>query len=197
MTSGEPPIELGDHASPSSSASAANLTPNHPARYSRQWGIPGPPGSVVVNTPVVAPPFAAPPPAAPQLPDPKALRMVSQRPDETQIATATPSATDSGDAVQARDGPQPPAKPATKGASEAAGVAQPPTHKLDLPTKLSRKPSARIVLAKTETAAPGPEADKAPEDARSSRKRPRRCPWCLRRSRFSVCLMPLAILLAR
>ena len=124
---------------------------------------PGPPGSVVVNTPVVAPPFAAPPPAAPQLPDPKALRTVSQRPDETQIATATPSATDLGDAVQARDGPQPPAKPATKGASEAAGVAQPPTHKLDLPTKLSRKPSARIVVAKTETAAPGPEADKAPE----------------------------------
>ena len=164
VTSEEPPIELGDHASPSSSASAANLTSTSPGEVQSTVGAsPGPPGSVVVNTPVVAPPFAAPPPAAPQLPDPKALRTVSQRPDETQIATATPSATDSGDAVQARDGPQPPAKPATKGASEAAGVAQPPTHKLDLPTKLSRKPSARIVVAKTETAAPGPEADKAPE----------------------------------
>jgi SPOR domain len=31
-----------------------------------------------------------------------------------------------------------------------------------LPTKLSTKPSARIVVAKTETAAPGLEADKAP-----------------------------------
>ena len=164
VTSEESPIELGDHASLGNAPPAANLTPTSPGEVQSTVGAsPGPPGSVVVNTPVVAPPFAAPPPAAPQFHDPKALRTVSQRPDETQIATATPSATDSGDAVQARDGPQPPAKPATKGASEAAGVAQPPTHKLDLPTKLSRKPSARIVVAKTETAAPGPEADKAPE----------------------------------
>jgi sporulation related protein len=164
VTSEEPPIELGDHASLGNAPPAANLTPTLAgAAQSTAGASSGPPVSVVVNTPVVAPPFAAPPPAAPQLSDPKGLRTVSQRPDGTQIATATPSATDSGEAVQASDGPQPPAKPATKGASETAGVAQPPTHKLDLPTKLSRKPSARPVVAKTETAAPGPEADKAPE----------------------------------
>ena len=116
-----------------------------------------------VHTPVVAAPFAAPPPAASQWPDPKSLRTVSLRPGATQIATTTPSAADSGEAVHASDGPQPLAKLATKGASEAAGVAQPSTHKLDLPTKLSGKPSARPVVAKTETAALGPEADKGPE----------------------------------
>jgi SPOR domain len=164
VTSEEPPIELGDHASLGNAPPAANLTPTSAgAAQSTAGASSGPPVSVVVNTPAVASPFAAPPPAAPQLPDPKAPRTVSQRPEGTQIATATPSATDSGEAVQASEGPQPPAKPATKGASEAAGVAQPSTHKLDLPTKLSRKPSARIVVAKTETAAPGPEADKAPE----------------------------------
>jgi hypothetical protein len=164
VTSEEPPIELGDHAPLGNAPPAANLTPTSAgAAQSTAGASSGPPVSVVVNTPVVAPPFAAHPPAAPQLPDPKALRTVSQRPDGTQIATATPSATDSGKAVQASDGPQQPAKPATKGESEAAGVAQPPTHKLDLPTKLSRKPSARIVVAKAETAAPGPQSDKAPE----------------------------------
>ena len=163
VTSEEPPIERGDRASLGNASPAANLTPTSAgAAQSTVGASPGPPVSVVVNTPVVAPPFAAPPPAAPQFHDPKALRRVSPGPDRTQIATATPSAADSGETVRASDGPQPPAKPATKGASEAAGVAQPSTNKLDLPTKLSTKPSARIVVAKTETAAPGPEADKAP-----------------------------------
>ena len=162
VNSEEPPIELGDHASLGSAPPAANLTPTSAgAAQSTAGASSGPPVSVV-NTPVVAPPFAASPAAAPQLPDPKALRTVSLRPNGTQIATATPSATDSSEAVRASDGPQPSAKPPTKGASEAPGVARPSTHKLDLPTKLSTKPSARIVVAKTETAAPGPEADKAP-----------------------------------
>jgi SPOR domain len=160
VTSEEPPIEHGDRASLGNAPPAANLTPTAGAAQSTVGASPGSPVSVVVNTPVVAPPFAAPPPAAHQLPDPLALRRVSPRPDRTQIATTTPS--DSGETVRASDGPQPPAKPATNGASEAAGVAQPPTKKLDLPKKLSTRPSARIVVAKTETAAPGPEADKVP-----------------------------------
>jgi hypothetical protein len=158
----EEPTERGDRASLGNAPPAANLTPTAGAAQSTVGASTGPPVSVVVNTPVVAPPFAAPPPAAHQLPDPMALRRVSPRPDRTQIATATPSAADSGETVRASDGPLPPAKPATNGASEAAGVAQPPTKKLDLPTKLSTKPSARIVVAKTETAAPSPDADKAP-----------------------------------
>ena len=163
VTSEEPPIERGDHALLGNAPPAANLTPTSAgAAQSTVGASTGPPVSVVVNTPVVAPPFAAPPPAAHQLPDPKALRRVSPWPDRTQIATAPPSAADSGETVRASDGPQPPAKPATNGASEAAGVVQPPTKKLDLPTKLSTRPSARIAVAKTETAAPGPEADKAP-----------------------------------
>jgi hypothetical protein len=158
----EEPTERGDRASLSNAPPAANLTPTAGAAQSIVGASPGPQVSVVANTPVVAPPFAAPPPAAHQLPDPMALRRVSPRPDWTQIATATPSAADSGETVRAIDGPLPPAKPATNGASEAAGVAQPPTKKLDLPTKLSTKPSARIVVAKTETAEPGPEANKVP-----------------------------------
>ena len=162
VNSEEPSIELGDQASLGNAPPAANLTATSAgAAQSTAGASSGPPVSVV-NTPVVAPPFAASPAAAPQLPDPKALRTVSLWPNGTRIATPTPSATGSGEAVQASDGPQPPAKPATKGASETPGVAQPSTHKLDLPTKLSTKPSARIVVAKTETAAPGPEADKTP-----------------------------------
>jgi hypothetical protein len=123
VTSKEPPIELGDHASLGNAPPEANLTPTSagaaPSTASRSSG---PPVSVV-NTPVVAPPFASSAAAAPQLPDSKALRTVSLRPNGTQqIATVTPSATDSGEAVQASDGLQPPAKPATKGASEAPGV---------------------------------------------------------------------------
>jgi SPOR domain len=163
VNSKEPPIELGDHASLGNAPPAANLTPTSAgAAQSTAGASSGQPVSVV-NTPVVAPPFAASPARTPQLPDPKALRTVSPRPNGTQqIATATASGTNSDEAVQASDGPQPPAKPATKGAGEAPGVVQPSTHKLDLPTKLSTKPSARIVVAKTETPAPGPEADKAP-----------------------------------
>ncbi len=160
----EQQIELGDHAAIGNAAPSANLAPTSAgaaqpiARVSS-----GPRVAVAVNTPVEAAPFVAPPPAAPQYPDPKAVRTVSLQPDGAQFATATPSATDSGETVHANDAPQGPAKTAPKGASEAAGVARPSTHKLDLPTKLSRKPSARIVVAKTETAALGPEAEKAPE----------------------------------
>jgi hypothetical protein len=164
VISEEPPIELGDHASLGNAPASANLGPTSAgAAQSTAGASSGSPVMVAVNTPVVGAPFVAPPPAAPQFPDSKTLRTVSVRPGGTQIATTTPSATGSGEALHASDGPQPPAKPATKGVSEVALVAQPSTHKLNLPTKLSGKPSARLVVAKTETAAPGAEADKAPE----------------------------------
>ena len=105
-----------------------------------------------VNTPVVAALIA---PRASQFPDPKPVRAVSLRPDGTPIATATPSATDSRKAAQASDAPKPPARLAPKAARETAGTAQPSTPKLDLPTKLSAKSSARVVVAKTDTTALG------------------------------------------
>ena len=158
------PIELGDLAALGNVPPPANLAPTSAGAGQPTAGLSsGPSVAVAVNAPVVAAPFAAPPPGAPQFPDPKTLQTVSLRPDGTQIATATPSARDSGEAVHANDGPQGPAETDPKGASEAAGVAQPSTHKVDLPTKLSRKPTARIVVAKAETAAPGPEAEMAPE----------------------------------
>ena len=58
-------------------------------------------------------------------------------------------------AAQASDAPKPPASPAPKAARETAGTAQPSTPKLDLPTKLSAKSSARVVVAKTDTTALG------------------------------------------
>ena len=109
-----------------------------------------------VNTPVVAALIA---PMASQFPDPKPVRAVSLRPDGTPIATATPSATDSRKAAQASDAPKPPARPAPKAARETAGTAQPSTPKLDLPTKLSAKSSARVVVAKTDTTALGATAE--------------------------------------
>ena len=105
-----------------------------------------------VNTPVVTALIA---PMASQFPDPKPVRIVSLRPDGTPIATATPSATDSRKAAQASDAPKPSARPAPKVARETAGTAQPSTPKLDLPTKLSAKSSARVVVAKTDTTALG------------------------------------------
>ena len=46
-----------------------------------------------------------------------------------------------------------------RGPSDAAGTAQPSTPKLDLPTKLSGKSSARVAVAKTDTTAPAPAAE--------------------------------------
>jgi hypothetical protein len=158
VSSEEPPIEFGDHASPAKAPPSANLAPTPP-------GAAQPIAAAFSEPPVaaaaVAAPFVAPPPAAPQSPETKALPKVSVRPDGTPIATATPSATDSGEAAHASGGPLRGAKPAPKGSNDAAGVAQPSTHKLDSPTKLFGKPSARIVVAKTEAAAPGLEVEKA------------------------------------
>jgi hypothetical protein len=161
VTPEESPIQLDDRAPFGNTPPAANLTPIlDGAAQSTAGASSGPPASMVAKTP--APPFAARPPTAPQMPDSKVLRRVSPRPDRTQFATATPSAADSGERGRQSDGPQPPAKPATKGASETVGAVQPSANRLDLPTKLSTRPSARIVVAKTETVAPSPEADKAP-----------------------------------
>jgi len=107
-----------------------------------------------VNPLVVAAPIVAPPPAASQVPDSSLVRAASPPPDATPTATASPSATDSAEAADASDAPQRPAKPVPRTGSETAAVAQPPTPKPDSPTKPSRRPSARLVVAKADATAP-------------------------------------------
>jgi SPOR domain len=156
----EQPIEPGDHASPADAPSSASLAPTSAGAGQPTVGASsGAPAAVAVNPPAATARAPAPPP------DPKPLPTASAQPDGTQIATATPAAADPGEAAHPSGGPQRPAKTAPNSASEAAQVAQPSTHKLDSPTKLSRKPSARILVAKTETVAPGPEAGNGAEAA--------------------------------
>ncbi len=106
-------------------------------------------------------------------------RQYSLRPDGTPIAAPLPA---SPDAVVTPTQSAPPtqsAKPAPK-ANDAAGAAQPSTPKLDLPTKLSGKSSARVVVAKTDTTAPDAGAQTPGEPAQAgsppSPKRRRRSP---------------------
>jgi cell division septation protein DedD len=65
--------------------------------------------------------------------------------------------------------------------SEATGVAQPSTPKIELPTKLSPKSSARVAVGKTDTTAPeaaaqtpgGPTQDGAPAKPEKAAKKPK------------------------
>jgi hypothetical protein len=98
-----------------------------------------------------------------EFPDPKPVRTVSLRPDGTPLGALNPQVQNSGDAAPAVASPTktvvapPPAAafaPAAKTMSGAAAAAEPSTPKLELPTKLSPKSSARIAVAKTDTTAP-------------------------------------------
>jgi hypothetical protein len=131
----------------------------------------GKPPAAPVNTSAVAAPIAAPQPVASQSLEPKPAPTVSLPPDSTQIATSTPSTADSGVAARSTDAPLPPVRPAPKPAIEAAGVAHRPTSKLDLPTKLSSKSDARVVVAKAEaTGAKAPPERSEPPQREASVK---------------------------
>jgi hypothetical protein len=119
------------------------------------------PVTASVNTPAVAPPIAAPQAMAPQPPEPKPVATVSLPLGSTQIAAPTPSTADSGVAAPPTNAPLPPVRPALKPANEAAGIARRPTSKLDLPTKLSGKSDARVVVAKAEATGPGAAAERS------------------------------------
>ncbi len=140
-----------------------------PVDLNAQTATPAPaaasPGGPVVrgtvDTPVVvATPTTAPTPASP-FPEPKPVRTISLRPDGTPIQATVgggPAASQAptSQPVQAPQQPQP--KPASKTPADAAN-AQPSTPKIDLPTKLPGKSSARVVVAKTDTTAPGGAAE--------------------------------------
>jgi hypothetical protein len=108
-----------------------------------------------VDTPVVvAPP--QPSPAASPFPEPKPVRTMSLRPDGTPIpASAADAEASQTQPAQPSQPATPPPKTAAKPLADAAN-AQASTPKIELPTKLSPpKSSARVVVAKTDTTAPG------------------------------------------
>ena len=113
------------------------------------------------------------------------MRTISLRPDGTPIgAPSLPdqSASDAKVAAAPVDQPSKPAEapiePAPKTTDEATAVAQPSTPKLDLPTKLSPKSSARVVVGKTDTTAPAqtaqtPTQEAAPAKPEKTAKKPK------------------------
>src|SRR5208337_676798 len=114
-----------------------------------------------VDTPVVVRMPAPPSPPPSQFPDPRPVRTVSLRPDGTPIPSPALASADASEAAasSAVEAPKPPVKPAPKAATAAAAAAQPSTPRLDLPTKLSGKFSARVAVAKTDTTAPSSIAE--------------------------------------
>jgi SPOR domain len=145
VASEEQPVDLTALAS---TAAASAPVPATLADASGGTAVKG-----TVDTPVVvgAP---APPPARSQFPDPKPVRTVSLRPDGTPIPSTVLASADASGVTPVVEAAKPPAKPAQK-ATNAAAVAQPSTPRLELPTKLSAKSSARVAVAKTDTTAPG------------------------------------------
>jgi hypothetical protein len=115
------------------------------------------PVAPAADTPVVAPAEAS-ATVAPLFPEATPVRTVSVRPDGTLISVdSTPAPSPPAPAPQAatRDIGSSPSQTGAAATGEAA------TPKLDLPTKLSPKSSARVV-AKTDTTAPAAATDTTP-----------------------------------
>ena len=147
------PIDLNAGVSLNNPPPSADLGPIAPAATQPTADASaGKPLAEPVNTPTAAAPIAASPPTASAALDSKPVPVptVPLSPDQTQIAAPTPSATSSGVAAHASDAPLPPVRPAPKAAIEAAGVAERSTAKLELPTKLSSKSAAHVVIAKAD-----------------------------------------------
>ncbi len=145
VSSEEQPVDLSAQGSLGNPSEAAANPPPAADQTKPSVGANGTPLAATVNTPLVAPPPAAPPPMTSEFPNPKPVRTVSLRPDGTPIAASTaPDATGGDAAPAAAVPPQPLSKLGAKTTSDTAGVAQASTPKLDLPTKLSSKSSARV-----------------------------------------------------
>jgi len=156
ISSEEQPVDLSAEAS-IGNPPAAQADPPAAADLvkSPAGGLTVTPVAATVNTPLVPLPAAAPPPPmTSEFPNPKPVRTVSLRPDGTPIAAPNPLDQNGVAAIPAVTPVQSPGKLAPKVATDAAGVAQPSTPKLELPAKLSPKSSARVVVAKTDTTAP-------------------------------------------
>ena len=171
----EQPVDLSAQASLSNPPSAAATPPaaaTNPPAAADQAKPPGGSDPTALaasgNTPLVAPPGAPTPSMPSEFPTPKPVRTVSLRPDGTPIAV-NPSDQATSDAKPAAAPPQEaPSQPAPQASSEATGAAEPSTPKLDLPTKLSPKSAARVVVGKTDTTAPAPNAETPSETAQNA-----------------------------
>ncbi len=135
---------------------AQTAQPPSPAPSAAANPAGGPVVRGMVDTPVVVmTPAPSPAPASP-FPEPKPVRTISLRPDGTPIPASA-----AGAAAPETPPSQPvqePPKPAAKATPDPAH-AEASTPKIDLPTKLSAKSSARVVVAKTDTTAPSGAAE--------------------------------------
>ncbi len=155
----EQPVDLSAQES-LANPPAAPANPSAPADQAKPPGGSDPTALAATgNTPLVAPPGASTPSMPSEFPAPKPVRTVSLRPDGTPIAV-NPSDQATSDAKSAAPPPQEaPTPPAPQASSETTGAAEPSTPKLDLPTKLSPKSAARVVVGKTDTTAPAANAE--------------------------------------
>jgi hypothetical protein len=182
VNSEEQPVDLNaqasvDNPSPANSAAPAGATDATAL-------------AATINTPLVAPGPGGPPKGmAPDFPAPKPVRTISLRPDGTPIAAAAlpdqPASNANAAAAPVEQSSKPaeaPSAPAPKTTSEATGVAQSSTPKIELPTKLSPpKSAARVAVGKTDTTAPeataqtpaGPTQDGAPVKPEKAAKKPK------------------------
>ena len=181
VNSEEQPVDLNAQASVNSPPSANSPAP---AGATDATAL-----AATINTPLVAPAPAGPPNGmTPDFPAPKPVRTISLRPDGTPIAMSSPldqPASGANAAPAPAEQPSKPAEapsaPAPKATSEATGVAQPSTPKIELPTKLSPKSSARVAVGKTDTTVPeataqtpgGPTQDGAPAKPEKAAKKPK------------------------
>ena len=164
----EQPVDLNAQASANNPPASAPANPS--ASTTDPTAL-----AATIDTPLVAPPAATPPRGmSSEFPDPKPVRTISLRPDGTPIAAASPPDQPASAAKVATPPVEQPSKPAEapsapapKTINEAAGVAQPSTPKIDLPTKLSPKSSARVAVGKTDTTAPDGTAQIPPGEAQN------------------------------
>jgi hypothetical protein len=152
----EQPVDLGAQTTnPGPVASApASPAPSPAASATPSPAAAGSPVAPAADTPVVAPAEAS-ATVAPLFSEAKPVKTVSVRPDGTLISVDAPP-------TPAPAPPEPPTRPTKRTVDDSLrGTAEPATPKLDLPTKLSPKSSARIV-AKTDTTAPAAATDDPP-----------------------------------
>jgi hypothetical protein len=150
----EQPIDLSALAS--TAPPAPSPAAQTPAESSGEYSV-----KTTVDTPIVVTQPAPPPPS--QFPEPKPVRTVSLRPDGTPIPAPTAAPAEANEAANTLEAPKAPASSVPKIATVAEAVAQPSSPKLDLPTKLSGKSSARVEVAKMDTTAPGTTAEASNE----------------------------------
>jgi hypothetical protein len=178
VSSVEQPVDLQQQANtqPTTPAAAAGSTATAaPVAPAVPAVSPSPQRGIALTT--IGPTAAAPAAPAP-FPEPKRVKTVSVRPDGSLISSGSepvadaaaranaPAPASSTDAPPADAAAQPanPPVPRARPAFDAAanGAPQPATPKLDLPTKLSGKSTARVPIAKTDTTVVG-AANRAPE----------------------------------